>query len=105
MVVSQDRVTSLDQRRAALDACTATAYLGRAARVTQQEWRRQVLPSCLGQAQEAVAQLRSRGIRASLEGGTWLVLDLRLETGADPDTIVADALDRVWPAWRVCVAE
>jgi len=25
-VVAQDRVTSLDQRRAALDACTATAF-------------------------------------------------------------------------------
>jgi len=47
----------------------------------------------------------SWGIRASLEGGTWLVFDLRVKEGADPDTIVADALDRVWPAWRVCVAE
>lgn len=73
--------------------------------MTQREWRRQVLPSCLGQAQEAVARLRSRGVRASLEGGTWLVFDLRVEEGADPDAIVADALDRVWPAWRVCVAE
>ena len=43
--------------------------------------------------------------RASLEGGTWLVFDLRVEEGADPDTTVADGLDRVWPAWRVCVAE
>ena len=73
--------------------------------MTQREWRRQVLPSCLGQAQEAVARLRSRGVRASREGGTWLVFDLRVEEGADPDAIVADALDRVWPAWRVCVAE
>jgi hypothetical protein len=44
-------------------------------------------------------------IRASLAGGTWLVFDLRVEESADLDTIVADGLDRVWPAWRVCVAE
>ncbi len=54
---------------------------------------------------ERRSQLRSRGIRASLEGGTWLVFDLWVEEGADPDTTVADGLDRVWPAWRVCVAE
>jgi hypothetical protein len=72
--------------------------------VTQHEWRRKVLPSCIGQAQEAVAQLRSRAIRASLEDNTWLVFDLRGE-GADPDAMVAKALDKVWPAWRKCVTE
>jgi hypothetical protein len=72
--------------------------------VTQLEWRRKVLPSCIGQAQEAVAQLRSRAIRASLEDNTWLVFDLRGE-GADPDAMVAKALDKVWPAWRKCVTE
>jgi hypothetical protein len=55
--------------------------------VTQREWRRQVLPSYRGQAQEAVAQLRSRGIRASLEGDIWLVFDLPVEEGADPDAL------------------
>ena len=72
--------------------------------MTQLEWRRKVLPSCIGQAQEAVAQLRSRAIRASLEDNTWLVFDLRGE-GADPDAMVVKALDKVWPAWRTCVTE
>jgi hypothetical protein len=72
--------------------------------MAQQEWRRKVIPSCLGQAQEAVAQLRSRGIRADLRRDL-LVFDLRLEAGEDPDTVVAEALDRVWPAWRECVTE
>jgi hypothetical protein len=72
--------------------------------MAQQEWRRKVIPSCLGQAQEAVAQLRSRGIRADLRRDV-LVFDLRLEAREDPDTAVAEALDRVWPAWRECVTE
>jgi hypothetical protein len=73
--------------------------------MARQEWRRKVLPSCLGQAQEAVAQLRSRGIRAALESGTWLVFDLWVNEGAEPDAMVAKALDRVWPAWRECITE
>jgi hypothetical protein len=73
--------------------------------VARQEWRRKVLPGCLGQAQEAVAQLRSQGILANLERETWLVFDLRLEARANPDVAVAKALDRVWPAWRECVTD
>jgi hypothetical protein len=69
-----------------------------------QEWRRKVIPSCLEQAQEAVAQLRSRGILADLQRDD-LVFDLKLEAGADPDAVVAEALDRVWPAWRQCVTD
>ncbi len=73
--------------------------------MARQEWRRKVLPACLGQAQEAVAQLRSRGILADIERDTWLVFDLRLEARADPDASVAKALDRVWPAWRECMTD
>jgi hypothetical protein len=69
------------------------------------EWRRRVIPSCAGQAQEAVAQLRSRGIRVELQHDVWLVFDLRLEARADPDDVVAEALDRVWPVWRECVTD
>ncbi len=72
--------------------------------MARQEWRRKVIPSCLGQAQEAVAQLRSRGILADLQREV-LVFDLRLEAPTDPDALVAEALDRVWPAWRECVTE
>jgi hypothetical protein len=72
--------------------------------MARQEWRRKVIPSCLAQAQEAVAQLRSRGIRADLRSDD-LVFDLRLEAREDPDAVVAEALDRVWPAWRECVTE
>ena len=72
--------------------------------MARQEWRRKVIPSCLAQAQEAVAQLRSRGIRAELRRDD-LVFDLRLEAREDPDVVVAEALDRVWPAWRECVTE
>ena len=72
--------------------------------MARQEWRRKVIPSCLAQAQEAVAQLRSRGIRADLRSDD-LVFDLRLEAREDPDPVVAEALDRVWPAWRECVTE
>ncbi|MEK6328126.1 MAG: hypothetical protein AABM66_11485 [Actinomycetota bacterium] len=71
--------------------------------MARQEWRRKVIPSCLGQAQEAVAQLRSRGVLADLQRDAWLVLDLWVEEGADLDAMVAQALDRVWPAWRECV--
>jgi lambda repressor-like predicted transcriptional regulator len=73
--------------------------------MARQEWRRKVIPSCLGQAQEAVAQLRSRGILADLRRDGWLVFDLTLDARADPDTVVAEALDRVWPAWRECVTD
>jgi hypothetical protein len=73
--------------------------------MARQEWRRKVIPSCLRQAQEAVAQLRSRGILAELSRDGWLVFDLRLEARANPDAAVAEALDRVWPAWRECVTE
>ena len=52
-----------------------------------------------------MAQLRSRGVRADLQRDTWLVLDLWLEEGADLDAMVAQALDRTWPAWRECVTE
>ena len=69
-----------------------------------QEWRCKVIPSCLEQAQEAVAQLRSRGILADLQRDV-LVFDLRLDARADPDAVVAAALDRVWPAWRQCVTD
>ena len=72
--------------------------------MARQEWRRKVIPSCLGQAQEAVAQLRSRGVRADLQRDTWLVLDLWVEDEADLDAMVAQTLDRIWPAWRECVA-
>jgi hypothetical protein len=72
--------------------------------MARQEWRRKVIPSCLAQAQEAVAQLRSRGIRADLRRDE-LVFDLRLDAREDPDAAVAEALDRVWPAWRECVTE
>ena len=73
--------------------------------MARQEWRRKVTPSCLGQAQEAVAQLRSRGVLANLQRDGWLVIDLRLEAPADPDAVVAQTLDRVWPAWRECMTE
>ena len=72
--------------------------------MARQEWRRKVIPSCLAQAQEAVAQLRSRGIRADLRRDD-LVFDLRLEAREDLDAVVAEALDRVWPAWRQCVTD
>lgn len=72
--------------------------------ITLDEWRRKVIPSCLGQAQEAVAQLRSRGIRVDLQRDD-LVFDLRLEAREDPDAVVTEALDRVWPAWRRCVTD
>jgi hypothetical protein len=73
--------------------------------MARQEWRRKVIPSCLAQAQEAVAQLRSRGIRAELQRDGSLVFDLRLGARADPDAVVAETLDRVWPAWRQCVTD
>ena len=72
--------------------------------VDQHEWRRRVLPGCLGKAQEAVARLRSQGVRADLNG-EWLVFDLRAVEGKDPDAWVAALLDRVWPRWRECVRE
>jgi hypothetical protein len=69
------------------------------------EWRRRVIPSCAGQAQEAVAQLRSRGIRADLQHD-WLVFDLLLDGGEEEvEAAATKLLDRVWPAWRQCVAE
>jgi hypothetical protein len=58
----------------------------------------------MGQAQEAMAQLRSRGVRASFQGD-WLVLDVLLTEDAEIDRAAAELLDRVWPAWRECVAE
>jgi hypothetical protein len=69
------------------------------------QWRRRVIPSCAGQAQEAVAQLRARGIRVDLERD-WIVFDLLLD-GEEPEVEAAAVklLDRVWPAWRQCVAE
>ena len=72
--------------------------------MARQEWRRRVIPSCMGQAQEAVAQLRSRAVRASLQRD-WLVLDLLLNEEAEIERAAAELLDRVWPAWRECVAE
>ena len=72
--------------------------------MARQEWRRKVIPSCLAQAQEAVAQLRSRGVRADLQRDV-LVFDLGPEAHENPDAAVAEALDRVWPAWRECVTE
>ncbi len=69
------------------------------------QWRRRVIPSCAGQAQEAVAQLRSRGIRVDLERD-WLVFDLLLDGGEEEvEAAAIKLLDRVWPAWRQCVAE
>jgi hypothetical protein len=73
--------------------------------MARQEWRCKVIPSCLGQAQEAVAQLRSRGVLADLHRETWLVLGLWVEEGADLDAMAAQTLDRTWPAWRECVTE
>jgi hypothetical protein len=69
------------------------------------QWRCRVIPSCTRQAQEAVAQLRSRGIRVNLQRDQ-LVFDLLLN-GAEEDVEVAAVklLDRVWPAWRQCMAE
>ncbi len=72
--------------------------------MAEHEWRRRVLPDCLGKAQEAVARLRSQGVRADLNG-EWLVFDLRAVEGRDPDAWVAGLLDRVWPRWRECVSE
>ncbi len=68
------------------------------------QWRRRVIPSCAGQAQEAVAQLRSRAIRVDLQRD-WLVFDLSLEEGEEVEAVAAELLDRVWPAWRQCLAE
>jgi Fe2+ or Zn2+ uptake regulation protein len=72
--------------------------------MARHEWRRRVIPSCAGQAQEAVAQLRSRGIRVTLQRD-WLVFDLLLDGDEEVETAAAELLDRVWPAWRECVAE
>jgi len=70
--------------------------------VARHEWRRKLLPECLGEAQEAVAQLRARGIPVELKGkgGDWLVFD---ET--EGDAWVVEMLDRVWPRWRDCVSD
>jgi hypothetical protein len=69
------------------------------------QWRRRVIPSCAGQAQEAVAQLRSRGIRVDLQRDQ-LVFDLLLNGGEeDVEVAAVKLLDRVWPAWRQCMAE
>ena len=68
------------------------------------QWRRRVIPSCAGQAQEAVAQLRSRAIRADLQRD-WLVFDLWLEEGEEVEAVAAELLDRIWPAWQQCLAE
>jgi hypothetical protein len=70
----------------------------------RRKWGRKVVPSCARQAQEAVAQLRARGIRASLQR-EWLRLDLLIDEGEDVEDLAAGLLDRVWPAWRTCVAE
>jgi hypothetical protein len=70
----------------------------------RQTWRRKVIPSCARQAQEAVAQLRARGIRASLERD-WLRFDLLVDEGEEMDKLVAGLLDRTWPAWRECLVE
>ena len=68
------------------------------------QWRRRVIPSCARQAQEAVAQLRSRAIRVDLQRD-WLVFDLWLEEGEEVEAAAGKLLDRVWPAWRQCLAE
>jgi hypothetical protein len=68
------------------------------------QWRRRVIPSCAGQAQEAVAQLRSQAVRVDLQRD-WLVFDLWLEEDEKVETVAAKLLDRIWPAWRQCLAE
>jgi hypothetical protein len=34
-----------------------------------------------------------------------LVFDLWIEEGEAVEVVTAELLDRVWPAWRQCVAE
>jgi hypothetical protein len=65
------------------------------------EWRRRILPDCRAQAQEAVAQLRARGIPIEVKGrGDWLVFDLEV-----PEARIGELLDRVWTGWRDCVSD
>jgi hypothetical protein len=54
-------------------------------------------------AQEAVAQLRARGIPIEIRGN-WLVYELE---GTEREAIprMLQILDRVWPGWRDCVSE
>jgi hypothetical protein len=70
----------------------------------RREWGRKVIPSCARQAQEAVAQLRAQGIRASHERD-WLRLDLLVDQGEELEDLAEGLLNRVWPAWRSCVAD
>jgi hypothetical protein len=80
--------------------------------MVQHEWRRRVIPSCLGQAREAVKQLQyqaAQDVHAELEelGGedTRIVLMLFMDEALDPDDLAAKALDPTWPAWRECLTE
>src|SRR5262249_5253147 len=70
----------------------------------RQMWRRRVTPSCARQAQEAMAQLRARGIRANLQRD-WFALDLLVDEDEEIDELAAGMLDRVWRSWRECLAE
>jgi hypothetical protein len=48
--------------------------------------------------------LRSRAIRVDLQRD-WLVFDLWIDEAEEVEAVAAELLDRVWPAWRQCVAE
>jgi hypothetical protein len=72
----------------------------RATTIADNEWRRKVLPGYLGQAQEAVAQMRARGIPVEVRRGDWVVF----ETGFAGARAV-EILDRVWPQWRDCLSD
>jgi hypothetical protein len=68
--------------------------------IAQQRWRRRILPDCLAQAQEAVAQLRARGIPAEIKRDAWLVFDPEI-----PNSWAIGLLDQIWPRWRDCTSE
>ena len=77
----------------------AVTGISEMARAGGHEWRREILPDCLGKAQEAIARLRSQGIRVELKGN-WLVFDLG---DTQRDARAFESLDHVWPDWRDCV--
>jgi hypothetical protein len=66
----------------------------------QQRWRRRILPGCLAQAQEAVAQLRARGIPVEIRREAWLVFDPEVA-----NSWAIGLLDQVWPQWRDCTSD
>ncbi|MGH2973491.1 MAG: hypothetical protein ACRDLL_01285 [Solirubrobacterales bacterium] len=68
-------------------------------------WRRRVIPSCRGQARKAVGQLRDRGLIAELEDGAWLEITFAPEGAQDPEALVSEWLNEVWPAWETCLED